>query len=223
MLPQERRTPQAASRGNTCGRDVGLADALNDFSPPTLIDHIERLNSAQRQQKDNAEVHRKLAELWIQLYRARALEELRDKSSYPSGDPRLILLTSPLVLHQQAHLYARVGLRKELHELRTAPIASGHLTAALRHLVLARNNCPLLPGVHSGIAQLCVLVTDPAKDRIHVERTRRLAPGNPDLLFICGLLDFNAGRFRSAQTNWQESLALSPRYLENVWRLRGDG
>ena len=71
------------------------------------------------------------------------------------------------------------------------------------------------------MAQLCGLVADPAQDRIHIERARRLAPGDPDLLFVCGLLDLQAGRLDAAWESWQRSLTLSPRYLDDVLRIAG--
>jgi tetratricopeptide (TPR) repeat protein len=75
--------------------------------------------------------------------------------------------------------------------------------------------------VHLIMAQLCVLAADPTDDQVHLERACRLAPVNPDLLFRCGLLDFNAGRPDRAYESWRRSLTLSSRYLTDILDMMG--
>jgi len=99
--------------------------------------------------------------------------------------------------------------------------ADGLLASALRDLVLARRDCPLIPDVHVGIAELCPPADAASADRIHVDRARRLASGNVDVLFRCGLVDYRAGRYERAWPAWRASLTLFPRYLDNVIELAG--
>jgi tetratricopeptide (TPR) repeat protein len=68
---------------------------------------------------------------------------------------------------------------------------------------------------------LCSLTTPVFDDEVHIHRARRLRPGDPDLLYVCGLLDFQAGRVAAALAGWKASLALAPRYLNDVVQIAG--
>ena len=166
---------------------------------------------------DDAEAHRQLANLRIQLYRQGVVELLRQDESLAALDrTTLWRFSSPLQVHGRAHAFARVGSAEGLQLLREDQLVQEQLLPALRHAMLARQACPMLPRVHLQIAQLCVLVETPAEDEVHVQRVERLAPGNPGLLFMCGLLHLNAERREQAYACWQASLRLSPRYQAQI-------
>ena len=73
-----------------------------------------------------------------------------------------------------------------------------------------------MPRVHLHLAELAFLSARPAQHARHLQRVRLLAPGNADLLYRCGLLEFYAGRRGMAFADWRESLSLSPRHLGHV-------
>jgi hypothetical protein len=187
-----------------------------DYSPQTVVSKIEQLSAATEGREDDAEAHYYLARLWIFLYRLRALERLHADS--PPGVDRASLweITSPIVLHRQLCQFAQNGRQADLDSLRSFPVVRDCLRPALRHLVLARRACPLLPDVHLLIAELCGLVADPASDQVPLETARRLAPSDPELLFQAGLLAFQAGRTGQAYDTWRESLLLSSTRLQAI-------
>ncbi|NLS92696.1 MAG: hypothetical protein GXX96_11120 [Planctomycetaceae bacterium] len=207
----------------TALREVRLAGKLADLSGPQLAHHIEALTAASRQRPDDTELHRRLAELYMQRYQVERANDLGAKTSFPPDDPRLKQLASPLLIHQQAWLFVRSKMTGQIDALRQSPAVEKNLIPALGHLVASREACPLLPEVHCGLAQLCGLTGPASDDEVHIRRTRRLAPGNPDMLYICGLLDFQAARRESAYAGWKASLALSPRYLTSVLQIAGAG
>lgn len=195
--------------------------AASSFALPVLAKHIDRLEVAAKQQPDNAELRRELGKLWIQRYRAETLKGLLEKTAFSADDPRLQRLTSLLMLHQRIHFCARAGLPTELAQIRTLPAVEDDLVPALKELLTARDGCPLLPAVQCGIAQLCGIATDPDVDQVYIQRTRELAPADPNLLFICGVLDYNAGRLEAAWAGWKACLTCSPVHLKDVLQFVG--
>ena len=200
-------------------RETRFEQTPTGASPEDLLDGVEQLASVMEHRQDDAEGHLRMAELLIHLYRVRALERLCSETTGSADDPILWQATSPEVVHAQAHKFARDNLTADLEGLRSEPVIRDYLTGALRHLILARRCCALLPEVHLIIAQLCVLAEDPNNDHIHIERTRRLAPVNPHLFFRCGVLDFNAGRRDSAYDSWRKSLVLLPEPIDYVYSI----
>ena len=190
-------------------------------TPETLEGAIDWLAAALECRKDDADGHQRMAELWIHLYRVRALEELCDETTSAAERADLWQRTAPVVLHGQAHHLAEYNLFSDLERLRSDPLVADHLRPALRHLILARRSCPLLPLVHLRLTELCVLAGDPADDEIHLQRFRRLVPGNPGGLLRCGVLELQAGRVDLACESWRRGLTLSPRYVDGVLNLAG--
>lgn len=190
-------------------------------TPSELRSAIQTLDSAIARRRDDAEAHYRMATLWIYLYRTRAMEQLRGESAEALDETALWNVTSPVAIHGRAHQLTQQNLQSELENLRNQPVIEDHLPNALRHLILADRSCSLLPWVHLKMAELCGLITDPSSDQIHIERSQRLAPGDPDLLFVCGLLELQAGRVELACDSWRRSLTLSSRYLDKVLSLAG--
>lgn len=216
-----RSETRAAAPGEKALRDLRLAGPLHRLSVVQLDRHIESLTAACWQRPRDAELHRRLAELWMQRYQTRTIAELREKTAFAPDDPRLAQLASPLVVHQRACLFMRSNMPGGLDALRRSRPVQENLLPALSHLVAARQACPTLADVHCGLAQLCSLTTPVFDDEVHIHRARRLRPGDPDLLYVCGLLDFQAGRVPAALAGWKASLALAPRYLNDVVQIAG--
>ncbi len=190
-------------------------------TPEALQAAIKQLSVALEQREDDAEAHHRMAELWVHLYRIRAYEQLRREAAPGADDRSLWQLTSPIVLHGRAHQFVHNNRMPELERLRSEPVVRNHLAHALRHLILARRCCALLPRLHLTTAALSVLAVDPSDDRIHLERVRQLAPSDPHLLFQCGVLEMNAGRAERAYESWRGCLALGSRYRSDILRFVG--
>jgi len=185
----------------------------------TVEDGMERLATALVQRPDDAEGQLRMAELAILKYRLEMLDEfietqrlerLADPRMPQFGRDQLWELTSPMSFHEMAA--ADIDLR----ELRSRPLPAKHLPGVLKLAVRARRDCPLLPNSHLILAQLCGMLTDPGEDQLHIQRTLRVAPASPDLLYLCGQLDLHAGRFDLMCERWRSSLALSDRYLNDI-------
>ena len=197
-------------------KEIRFTQSPTENSPQTVVQYIQQLAAAAEHRKDDAEAQYTLARLWISLYRLRAFEQLREAAPPDADGSSLWQVTSPMVIQRRSHQFVQNDLLSELEELRSEPVVRDYLRPALKHLILARRACPLLPDVHVLIAQLCGLVVDPATDQVHLERARRLAPSDPDLLFQVGLLEFQAERPDRAYDSWRESLALSSAHLDVI-------
>jgi O-antigen ligase/tetratricopeptide (TPR) repeat protein len=196
-----------------------IADQLEAATPQELQTAIAGLTAALDHRTDDAEVHYRTAKLWTQLYRLQTQELLRRRLTVDVTEDQLRLLASLEVFHAQAQYAARFPASQQLEQLRRSPPVSDNLTNALRHLVLARRSCPLLPHVHLTLAKICAAAVDPSEDRLHLQRTRELASSSPEVLFECGLLELQAGRFDLACASWRQSLSLSDRFLTRIVQL----
>ncbi|OHB70354.1 MAG: hypothetical protein A2V70_08400 [Planctomycetes bacterium RBG_13_63_9] len=205
----------------TAMKNTRVSQTPDGPAPEVLLRATQRMAVALQHREDDAEAQYRMARLWVGLYRARALEQLRRENAPAADDLQLWQLTAPVALHASVHRLARDRRTSELNGLRGEPVIGNHLPHALKHLILARRSCALLPGVHLMLAELSVLLDDPSDDSIHLERLRRLAPSDPDVLFRAGLLDMNAGRNDLAYDSWRRSLSLSPRYLDGILHFVG--
>jgi tetratricopeptide (TPR) repeat protein len=168
---------------------------------------------------DNAEGQATLARLWIGLYRNREFQELCRQEPSKARRSAIWESTSPRSLHERACRLARVGLGDALEGLRQNQLVQETLAIALQHLVLARRAGPLLPDVHLLIAEISVLVTPPGTDQIHVDRASQVASWQPDVLYHCGLLEYQARRWDDALKSWRRSLSLNEKHLAKILRL----
>jgi Tfp pilus assembly protein PilF len=192
------------------------AQKPHSSSAAILLEDIRRLEQAVKSRPDDAEAHARLARLWINLYRVRALEQLRAEKIAGVDDAKLWDYTSPRRLHGAVHHLARAAAKDQLVQLRQHPLVSGNLRPAIRHLTLARSACSLLPNVHLELAQLSGLVGEPGLDQIHLDRAIRLSPGDPAMLLMCGLLELQAGRNGLAAKTWRDSIRLDRSRLDRI-------
>jgi len=220
-----------------------------DVSPEGVLASIQRVEAAVGQREDDAEALLMLARLQIGLYRLRVFDQLREEARFireesqqAAGegaepiedewagfdDESLWNERTPLTeMHFWLHQHVRDGRPDLLQEWRSDPIVEEHLLPALKNLVLARRCCPLLPHVHLRLAKLCGLVADPATDRIHLARLRRLVSASPELLYECGRLQLQGARPDLACESWQRCLAITAKrpqyagYRERILRIAG--
>ena len=193
-----------------------FAETPDAVAPEELEAAIQEVETAARSRADDAEAHVHLARLWTHLYRLHALERLRASATSEEKEGELWERTAPMGIHELAHHFRQFGHASKLVALRSEALVQDCLIPALRHLVLARRACPVLPEVHARIAELSVIGADPKDDQIHIDRAKWLAAAHPEILFRCGLLEFQAGRPDLAYESWRRSLSLSHRYLDRV-------
>jgi tetratricopeptide (TPR) repeat protein len=177
------------------------------------------LEDAVRSRGDDLEAQHRLAQLCTHRYRLTALQEQHPAASSALTNQQSWQETSPAALHARVHQWASTGDVGQLELLRNDPRVRESLAETLEHLLLARRACFLAPEVHEGLGALWFLVGDPSHDAVHLERVRKLAPGEPAVLFRAGLFEYHAGRFDRAWASWQESLLLGPQFLDPILRL----
>lgn len=182
----------------------------------------DRLTAALRGRWDDAESHWRLAEVLIRLYRIRSFDRLCSELGRGPENRRLWEFTDPAVLHFRTNHFRETGNAYALEQLRNEPVVRENLVPALQHLLLARKFCPFLPQVHLRLAELWFLQGDPSIDGMHLVRARRLAPGDPVLLFRGGLLDLNAGREKTAYESWRKCSGLTDRYEDRILALASE-
>ena len=197
-----------------------------DDEPPATAERIEkaiaRLEQAVEGRPDDSDGHLHLARLWTQLSRVRSFEQLGGREASASEAAKLWDLTSMVAFHAVAHRTALQDDRDRLEQLRDLKGVQRCLLPALRHLVLARRACPILPETHVRLGEISFVRADPAADQVHLDRAKSLLAGHPDLLYRCGVLELQAGRLETACASWRTSLAGSDRYLPRILAAAGE-
>ncbi len=211
----------AAAKLETALREVPVIEAWTDAADSHLCRTIHMLNEVLREVPDDAIGHATLGKLWVALYRCREFNRLQRQAPATARREVLWEQTSPRYLHGRVHRLARVKMDDALERLRGDGLVQETLAVALRHLLLARRYNPLLSDVHLLTAELSVLFADCGADEVYVQRLRHLGPGDPELLYRCGLLDFQAQRREAALASWRRSLTLSENRLADVVRWLG--
>jgi tetratricopeptide (TPR) repeat protein len=186
-------------------RDLASLDAV-----------IARLNAALDSRPDDAEAHGHAAELWIARYRLEAREQLRREYGDRVDERTMELLTSLGQLHRRAHEFAQQENDEAIQQLRSAPAVRTNLVPAWYHLAVARAAGPTLPWTHLAMAELRFLVEDPARDAKDVDRGVQMAPGDANLLYRGGEIEWHAGRISRACAYWRRSLELTTRHQTRV-------
>jgi tetratricopeptide (TPR) repeat protein len=178
-------------------------------SPERLRNRLDELTAALANCKDHAEGQWRASQLWSDLYRVHLFAQLRSASDASVKDQELWAATLLLGVHGQAYLSALGMSGESMEQWRDQAIYRDYLVPALRCALAARSGCPLLLDPRLAIAQLCGLVTSPQHDKVELERARRMAPENAELLYWTGLLELQAGRPERACRDWRRLLELS--------------
>ena len=185
----------------------------------TLAEATQRLADAAESCPDDAQTHCQLAKFWIRRYQAAVSPDPTRPllpSVNPAELPEVALLTR---WHAAACQLALGNQREALQQLRDDSRVRQELGPALRHLLLSRRACPLFPEVHLLIGELAVLVGDPAEQQLDIRRAQRTAPGQPQVFFQGGLLEWQARQADEALDSWRQCLLLSEAYLPRILEL----
>jgi O-antigen ligase len=169
---------------------------------------LQEMATAQQRYPDDAESHYRTAELWLGLYRVKALEQMRKERIPAADDVALWRLTGPLVIRGRACDCAHDHQPGQLERLRQFPLVRKYLHPALREAEWACRGCPLLVNAHLLIAELACLTSDFSNDAILVNRARQLEPANPEVRFCCGVMELQARRADLAYADWRKAMEL---------------
>jgi tetratricopeptide (TPR) repeat protein len=94
--------------------------------------------------------------------------------------------------------------------------AARHLVPALRHYLRARDLCPLLVTPNLKLAAYGHVLAQADPPEHYLARAKRLAPGNPAVWYLCGLVEAELKQPKRAAQSWRRSLELSERYLPEI-------
>jgi tetratricopeptide (TPR) repeat protein len=186
---------------------------VSSFQPDDLLRHIELLSGGLRGRPDDAAGQMRLADLYILLFRTRAMDELA------AADVALEQrwnLTDPSALHRRAAQMALENDEAALSELRSNPMVVEYLGPAWKRLAVARQSCPTMDDVHLRLAELQFLVGDPLNDRTELERAAFLAPRTPPALMRIAVMHLDDGRIDEACEVFRQAWPLLPPYVQDV-------
>jgi tetratricopeptide (TPR) repeat protein len=86
----------------------------------------------------------------------------------------------------------------------------------LRHMIAARNVCPILPRPHMRLAAHATELAKADPPEVYWQRAERLASWDPDLWYLHGVELLKSGKKSEAWACWRRSLELSPNHLKDV-------
>ncbi len=213
------REVSAAARAWVAGGRLPKLTSPDSLSGQEVDVAIDRMTRSANRRPDDAELRARLADAWIYRYRLQAYEQLqRDAASTRAIDAQENWkLTSIAVLHQRTNVYHQLGDEAAVEHLRGDPIVCRNLKPAVRHLLAAQAACPILPRIDVKLAALSFLLGPGAPDgERHLRRAVRLTPGDPDVLYACGVLADQAQLKGLAYYCWRRSLSLNGRYEDEI-------
>jgi O-antigen ligase len=177
---------------------------------------LGELEAAAALAPEYALLHAQLAHAHLDLYQARSDALARGASvaaaaqavsalggvGPPPGAPHPVLAAAPAWL-------AGATAREERVAARSRALAKEHVTPGLRHLLAARDLCPLLADPHLQIALHLHQLGGAEPRDAYLERVKRLAPDEPEPWYLCGVQELFDGQADRAWGSWRRSLELS--------------
>jgi O-antigen ligase/tetratricopeptide (TPR) repeat protein len=94
--------------------------------------------------------------------------------------------------------------------------AADDLQLALRHQLLARAACPLLPQPHLFLAAYPQIVVGAERPGRHLQRACRLDPANAKSWYVAGLCEYQDGNYAMAWASWRHSLSCNSAHLPPI-------
>ncbi len=210
------RDLRAAAAVEHYERELRLLQSEQLQSSEVLRSLIARLQQTVRTRPDDAELHMQLANLWIALYRAEAVAEMRATLPDVVSDEELWILSSLNALHLRACQFVRNEDTAKWDQLRHQEVVRTCLEPAWEHLQKVRKACPLISETHLLMSQLSPVFDPQSADKEYTDRALRTAPGDPQNLFEIGLLEIQAGHVDDGIALWRKCLVASPRYWEEM-------
>jgi O-antigen ligase len=186
---------------------IPLLTSPNSLELGDVDARLAELNGALEQRPDDAELHVKIADLWVYRYRRLALQRMQPDDARSS---RFWRLTDPAVLHREANQHYQFDPPGSVQRIRETPLVAENLVPAVEHLLAARTTCPLLPETEVRLGALA-FVRDPdaPQGEPEIRRALQLAATEPVVLYDAGLLARQAGLKDLCFSTWKQSLAVS--------------
>lgn len=97
-------------------------------------------------------------------------------------------------------------------------LLESHVFPALRAARAARNLCPVLPGPQLRLGALSQAFAPPIPSEIYFDRAKRVAPADPDILYLSGANALAQGNRDAAFADWREGMTRSGSVLPLIVR-----
>ncbi len=177
---------------------VAASDLDRSLDPERLERKADRLEEAARLVPEDARLRADLARAHLTVYEQR-MYELEEDAAGDGTDP-----PGSASIRRGPDAAAVTRLRRE------------HMLPALRHYLRSRDLSPLRAEVHMEIAELVNEFATAEPRGAYLARAKRLAPGDPDLWYRCGILELADGQPDRAWASWRHSLALSDLHRREI-------
>lgn len=184
--------------------ELRAADSLDGAAVERTL---RRLDAAVRQRRDDAELHQKIADVWIYRYRQQVFQSLQERFAAEKGSRAPDWSATDITaLHRFANEAYRRADFLGVENLRKATPVHENLVPALAHLKAAQRACPVLPRIDLQLAMLAFLSEDHPAGLPSLERAVALTPTDPEVLYLAGQLAEQGGRTEIALGYWKRSL-----------------
>ncbi len=106
--------------------------------------------------------------------------------------------------------------RRQSEAVEEQRLTCRYLLPALHNFVQGRDQCPLLPGPHLGLALDSGKMARAEPFSVYMDRVQLLAPADPTFWYYCGNQELFHGHHNRAWKSWRRCLKLSDRYLPTI-------
>jgi hypothetical protein len=185
----------------------------------------EYLETAAKLQPENGRAHDLLAQTCLEQYAERSTQ-LANRVVVSDGMALLLAgsptdCTSGAVPARLTILSAALSgaeVRQRYFDQQSELLNHVELLPGLQHLVAARDRCPLRAEVQLRLALNRDRFESAEPRAAYLERAKYLAPGDPDIWYVCGVQELFDGETRQAWSSWRRSLELSDLRREDILR-----
>jgi tetratricopeptide (TPR) repeat protein len=208
--------------------ELRAAARQSEFPGPVsrTLQQIEYLERAARLAPEDVGVRIELAQAHLNLLRERRAkreEYARRVQAVPAAQAVLALGTRwvsagtsrPGLVAVPSWPLASAA-RQEVAQEEQQQLTREHLVPALRHLLLARDLCPLRLEPHMQLAAYVEKLEKADPRSAYLGRAKLVVPNNPRLWYAWGSLELSDKDSEQASKSWRRCLGLSDQYLPAI-------
>lgn len=177
------------------------------------VQDLDRLAS---EYPNRANLRFRLAERWIDRCRVQATEAVLAADPNQKADD-VWRKSDLVVLYAQVFAAARRGQGATLEAIRKSKAVSDNLPRAKEHLLAACQLSPLFVAPRIRLAEMPYLLDSPARREMLVDQAAELSPGDAEVMFRIGLLEFHADRRDNVLPAWRKSLEISQEWVQPIF------
>jgi O-antigen ligase/tetratricopeptide (TPR) repeat protein len=154
-----------------------------------------------------------------------AAARLYERPDAEGQERRLVLLEAALrTLPERANLHLEVGrarwlwyqAQRDRADASEEELDRKYLLPALRAYLEARDLCPLMAEPNMRLAAYAGKLDRADTPETYLNRAKRLLPSDPQVWYLAGLQEAEAGRLDEASRSWRRSLTMSNRFLAPI-------